>query len=201
VEDGCLVGVGCTVGDGRLVGLGVTLPDTDAPPPQAASRLGTTPREQSLRNVRRLIACGEALSGCLPARSIGIRKSFHPTVGILSWPIHSLFFEVNGCIQSIVAPDEIFFSIYESIFPGRIRGYYLLGSYTDATSVSISDIDMAILFKGSFVDNREAQVNRCCSPLFPSASVLRHFCSTHSHPLPPESVVVLFVSRHEGCRS
>jgi hypothetical protein len=58
------------------------------------------------------------------------------------------FFEVNGCIQSIVAPDEVFFSIYESVFPGRIRGYYLLGSYSDATSVSISDIDMAILFLG-----------------------------------------------------
>jgi hypothetical protein len=73
-------------------------------------------------------------------------------VDILSWPIHSLFFEVNGCIQSIVAPDEVFFSIYESVFPGCIRGYYLLGSYTDATSVSISDIDMAILFKGSYVN-------------------------------------------------
>jgi hypothetical protein len=68
--------------------------------------------------------------------------------GILSWPIHSLFFEVNGCIQSIVAPDEVFFSIYESVFPGCIRGYY----YTDATSVSISDIDVAILFKGSSVN-------------------------------------------------
>src|SRR6266700_3992830 len=104
VGDGCLVGGGCTVGDGRLVGLGVTLPDTDAPPPQAASRPGTTPREQSLRNVRRFISCGEALSGCLSARSIGIRKSFHrlgpissrtsfyPTVDVLSWPIHSHFF-------------------------------------------------------------------------------------------------------------
>ena len=63
----------------RVVGLDVTLPDTDAPPPQAASRPGTTPRKQSLRKVRRFISCDEALSGCLSAQSISIRKSFHLT--------------------------------------------------------------------------------------------------------------------------
>jgi hypothetical protein len=158
------VGVGCTMGDGRLVGLGVTLPDTDAPPPQAASRPGTTPREQSLRNVRRFISCGEALSGCLSARSIGIRKSFHrlgpissrtsfyPTVDVLSWPMHALFFEENGCIQSIVAPDEVFFSIYiyESVFPGCIRGYYLLGSYTRSGAKARNGTNDTYAIKGAW---------------------------------------------------
>ena len=75
--------------------------------------------------------------------------------------------------------------IYELVFPGRIRGYYLLGSYTDATSVSISDIDMAILFKGSSVDDREAQVNRCCSLMSP----IRLDISAHSEErLPAEDV-------------
>ena len=74
---------------------------------------------------------------------------------------------------------------YELVFPGRIRGYYLLGSYTDATSVSISDIDMAILFKGSSVDKREAQVNRCCSLISP----IRLDISAHSEErLPAEDV-------------
>jgi hypothetical protein len=57
--------------------------------------------------------------------------------------------------------------IYETVFPGRIRGYYLLGSYTDETSVPISDIDMAILFKSDTVDSREGQVNHYCSLISP----------------------------------
>ena len=45
--------------------------------------------------------------------------------------------------------------IFETIFPDRIRGYYLVGSYADGTAVSTSDIDMKILFKNRFRDNAE----------------------------------------------
>lgn len=45
--------------------------------------------------------------------------------------------------------------IFETIFPNRIRGYYLVGSYADGTAVSTSDIDMKILFKNRFRDNIE----------------------------------------------
>ena len=45
--------------------------------------------------------------------------------------------------------------IFETIFPDRIRGYYLVGSYADGTAVSTSDIDMKILFKNRFRDNTE----------------------------------------------
>jgi len=86
--------------------------------------------------------------------------------------------QVDKILQGIIG-------IYELVFPGCIRGYYLLGSYTDATSVSISDIDMAILFKGSSVDKREAQVNRCCSLISP----IRLDISAHSEErLPAEDV-------------
>lgn len=46
-------------------------------------------------------------------------------------------------------------TIYETLFPERIRGYYLMGSYTDASAGAISDIDMSIIFKNHFVDESE----------------------------------------------
>ena len=45
--------------------------------------------------------------------------------------------------------------IFETVFPDRIRGYYLVGSYADGTAISTSDIDMKILFKNRFRDNIE----------------------------------------------
>ncbi|MEZ4862442.1 MAG: nucleotidyltransferase domain-containing protein [Caldilineaceae bacterium] len=45
--------------------------------------------------------------------------------------------------------------ILEVVFPGRIRGYYLEGSYADQTALTTSDIDLIILFKGSFIDETE----------------------------------------------
>jgi hypothetical protein len=46
--------------------------------------------------------------------------------------------------------------VFEATFPRRIRGYYLSGSYADqAAAGPLSDIDLCILFKGSFVDERE----------------------------------------------
>jgi hypothetical protein len=37
--------------------------------------------------------------------------------------------------------------IYETAFTDRVRGYYLLGSYTDSSAVDFSDIDLLVLFK------------------------------------------------------
>jgi predicted nucleotidyltransferase len=42
---------------------------------------------------------------------------------------------------------------YERSFPDRIRGYYLVGSYSDRSAVPDSDIDMGVLFKGSLTDD------------------------------------------------
>ena len=51
-------------------------------------------------------------------------------------------------------------SLYEMLFPGRIRGYYLLGSYMDASAGAMSDIDLYILFKQDFLDlNEEKKAN------------------------------------------
>src|SRR5438067_7633490 len=38
---------------------------------------------------------------------------------------------------------------FERTFPGRVRGYYVIGSYADGSATPISDLDLVVLFKGS----------------------------------------------------
>src|SRR5260221_14733461 len=45
----------------------------------------------------------------------------------------------------------------EMLFPNRIRGYYLQGSYATGNATSMSDIDMILLFRGGFIDEEERQ--------------------------------------------
>ena len=57
--------------------------------------------------------------------------------------------------------------IFETIFPDRIRSYYLDGSYTDGTAIPhVSDIDGYIIFKQDFLNATEREyawhlVNQC----------------------------------------
>ena len=45
----------------------------------------------------------------------------------------------------------------ELLFPKRIRGYYLQGSYATGDATSASDIDMVLLFREDFIDEEEQQ--------------------------------------------
>jgi predicted nucleotidyltransferase len=60
---------------------------------------------------------------------------------------------------------------YETQFPGRIRAYYLTGSYAEGNAVEWSDIDVYVLFKDTFVSEEEAaqaeQLELSCAPLTP----------------------------------
>jgi len=47
--------------------------------------------------------------------------------------------------------------IFEMVFPGRIRAYYLVGSYADASHVPLSDIDLRVVFRGDFAEQEEAR--------------------------------------------
>jgi len=44
---------------------------------------------------------------------------------------------------------------FEAAFPGRIRGYYLLGSYANGTAIETSDLDVSVVFKKAFVNEDE----------------------------------------------
>lgn len=51
--------------------------------------------------------------------------------------------------------DEVLSGIvgeFEGLFPGRIRGFYLLGSYAAGRPTPTSDIDLIILFREQFAD-------------------------------------------------
>lgn len=60
--------------------------------------------------------------------------------------------------------------LMDAVFPGRIRGYYLLGSYTEGTSVAPSDIDLYVLFRerlGTEEGEVFARVVEACGLLSP----------------------------------
>ncbi len=59
--------------------------------------------------------------------------------------------------------------IFETAFPGQIRGYYVEGSYADQSEVTTSDIDLVIVFKGDMAEVRtqvEALAHHCCTLSF-----------------------------------
>lgn len=47
---------------------------------------------------------------------------------------------IDDVIDSVVG-------LYELAFPGRVRGYYLVGSHSDGTAIPSSDLDMQVIFK------------------------------------------------------
>jgi adenylate cyclase len=47
--------------------------------------------------------------------------------------------------------------ILEQVFPDRVRGYFVRGSYASATSTQGSDLDMFVVFKDAFVESAEAR--------------------------------------------
>ncbi len=56
--------------------------------------------------------------------------------------------DIDAILQGVV-------DIFETVFPNRVRGYYIIGSYADGSALPTSDIDGFILFKDDFIDERE----------------------------------------------
>lgn len=50
---------------------------------------------------------------------------------------------------------EAITQLYCAIFPERIRAVYVMGSYAENSAASVSDVDAAIIFKESFIDDSE----------------------------------------------
>jgi len=47
--------------------------------------------------------------------------------------------------------------VVETCFPGRIRGYYLVGSYANGSAVASSDLDIVVVFKHAFEGDEQAR--------------------------------------------
>ncbi len=71
---------------------------------------------------------------------------------------------IDRVLQGIV-------TLFEASLPGRVRGYYLLGSYANGTAVAISDIDLIALFAGALDASERALAERLvegCALLSPT---------------------------------
>ncbi len=55
---------------------------------------------------------------------------------------------IDDVIDSVVG-------IYELAFPGRVRGYYLVGSHNDGSAIPASDLDMQVIFKDAWQPGEE----------------------------------------------
>lgn len=60
--------------------------------------------------------------------------------------------QIDRAIAGVIA-------IFEAAFPGRIRGYYLLGSLSRGTAGTNSDIDLEILFRGGLLPDEPERVD------------------------------------------
>lgn len=82
-----------------------------------------------------------------------------------------LFFTIGNFVVDDVLAHMV--GAYEKDFPGRIRGYYLLGSYADGRAVVGSDIDMYILFKDAFLSTEESAQAQHLAQACAAISILR----------------------------
>jgi hypothetical protein len=60
-----------------------------------------------------------------------------------------------------------FVGAVEAAVAGRVRGYYLVGSYADGTAVAVSDLDLVVLVRGHLDDAVGAAVRRLGDQLAP----------------------------------
>lgn len=58
--------------------------------------------------------------------------------------------QIDQILQGVIG-------VFERVFPNRIRGYYVIGSYANQTAVSTSDIDLCPLFKDAFLNDAECE--------------------------------------------
>jgi hypothetical protein len=60
--------------------------------------------------------------------------------------------QVDQILQGIIG-------LYQCVFPGYLRAYYVIGSYADRSTVPISDLDLAIVFAKPLTHDQLAQAH------------------------------------------
>ncbi|NEQ45160.1 MAG: hypothetical protein F6K00_17000 [Leptolyngbya sp. SIOISBB] len=72
--------------------------------------------------------------------------------------------KINQILQGVIR-------VFEQSFSGRIRGYYLQGSFGNQSATTNSDLDMYVIFKGSFSRPAEAteavNLSHACAQISP----------------------------------
>ncbi len=72
--------------------------------------------------------------------------------------------KINKILQGVIG-------VFEKVFLGRIRGYYLQGSFGNRSTVTNSDLDIYVIFKESFSSSVEAMtalsISRSCAQISP----------------------------------
>ena len=61
---------------------------------------------------------------------------------------------------------------FEQTFPGRVSGFYALGSYADSSAITTSDIDLTIIFSGAFASDEERDTAQRMATTCAAASLL-----------------------------
>jgi hypothetical protein len=59
----------------------------------------------------------------------------------------------------------------EAAAPGRVGGYYLIGSYADGSAVAVSDLDLVVLVRGRLDGATEGALWRCAESVAPGCPV------------------------------
>jgi predicted nucleotidyltransferase len=89
--------------------------------------------------------------------------------------------------------------IWESVFPSRIRAYYLFGSHVAGSADSTSDLDLAVVFKQGFQSSQETdQAQRLCEyleALQPAPFVDMFYVSEESVQQPDRVSIALLLKR------
>lgn len=105
-------------------------------------------RKPHQNNVEATEVCGQtALTQELSVTDLVAHHSNSPMVEI------SLINSTGNAKADAVIRGVI--GVLELVFPGRIGGYYLVGSYADGTYVPASDLDVVPIFKGSMTSDEE----------------------------------------------
>ncbi len=50
--------------------------------------------------------------------------------------------------------------LFETVFPDRIRAYYLIGSFATGGAIASSDVDLRVIFKDQFAEHEVARIER-----------------------------------------
>jgi Nucleotidyltransferase domain len=85
------------------------------------------------------------------------------TVGPIALSSNTAYPQVDAILRGMIG-------VHEMVFPMRVRAYYLVGSYHTGHAVPASDLDVIVVFRGSFLPGEEdasRDVNNHCSRISP----------------------------------